>query len=251
MSSQSIKVVFVVAQLSQFLAKGLYTVAEAAMYAHVSSTLASRWFFGSEGRATIHREVDQGDRWLSFLDFIQLLAVRSIRQQKKVPLKAIRQAIELAEREYGIAHPFARKHTIYVLDPNQDGEERIELDCPRLILRVVDSGNEDRWVDAAGKFRGHPNIPPIIESYLHDIGYDAGGLAERYTALRDEGVEIEMRRGVAFGVPKLSQHRITVWDIWEMVRSEGSIPAAAMALQLTDAEVRVACRYVEYIKPAA
>jgi uncharacterized protein (DUF433 family) len=100
---------------------GLYTPAEAALYARVHNSLMNRWLFGdARGNSVIKPQIGviDDEKIITFLDFVQTLAIRAIRQTRKVPLQKIREAIDQAKRLYRIDYPFAIKHTTYLLDAN-------------------------------------------------------------------------------------------------------------------------------------
>lgn len=83
-----------VAKLRNTLGNGLFTVAEAALYARVSPQMMARWLFGNrKGQSVLHPQFRAESRFVSFLDLVQTLAIREIRIQRKVPLPKFRQAI--------------------------------------------------------------------------------------------------------------------------------------------------------------
>src|SRR4051812_18509560 len=105
-----------VASLNKTLGNGIYTVAEAALYARVAPQMMSRWLFGGKrGEPVFGPQFGAADRLVSFLDLIQTLAIREIRIQRRVPLNKFRQAISLAKAKYGMAYPFATKHCTFLL----------------------------------------------------------------------------------------------------------------------------------------
>lgn len=109
---------------------GLYTVREAALYARLHPTVLNRWLFGN--KRVLHPQIGSaGEKVVTFLDFVQALAVRAIRTQHKIALDKVRLAIEVAEKEFQVSFPLARRHTIYLLDrdiqivPELDGDQNI------------------------------------------------------------------------------------------------------------------------------
>ena len=60
-------------------------------------------------------QMDSEHRVVTFLDFVQALAIRAIRQHHHISLDKIRTAIDRAENEFKVQWPLARKHTIYLL----------------------------------------------------------------------------------------------------------------------------------------
>src|SRR4051812_35695098 len=104
-----------VGHTDSLLGLGIYTVAEAATYARVSAAKLARWVMGtSASRPAIVSQLDQADndeRWVTFLDFVQSMAIRDIRiAHPHIHLDKIRETVELAKKTFGIDYPFARKH---------------------------------------------------------------------------------------------------------------------------------------------
>ena len=80
---------------NQFLGKGMYTVAEAALYCRVTTAMMTRWLFGTaSGEPVMVPQFGTEERLVSFLDLVQTLAIREIRNQHKVPLPKFRQALQ-------------------------------------------------------------------------------------------------------------------------------------------------------------
>ena len=120
-----------------------------------SRETANRWFFGArEGEAAIAPRVIKG-KFISFLDFVQVMAIREIRQSHKVPLNKIRQLLEIAEKEQGIKNPFATKGITFLW-----GDE--------LGLRLPDG----KMIEASGRHRRNMLLKEVVVLYKEDLGYD-------------------------------------------------------------------------------
>ena len=80
--------------------KGLYSVPEAAFYARLRTQTMNRWLFGNnQGGAVLDPQYGDESKDVSFLDFVQSLAVRSITtspKARRIPVQKIRQAVELS-----------------------------------------------------------------------------------------------------------------------------------------------------------
>jgi hypothetical protein len=217
-----------------FLGKGMYTPSEAAMYARVTPQLMARWVHGSDAGSPVVRPEYSGDedRTVSFLDLIQAMAIRAIRQEKGASLRAIRQAVEFAATQ-GVEYPFARKHTTYLFN----GE--IKIDVPGTGL-----------MDASGPQRHQLNMKKILEVYLKDVGFGPEGLAINYTAFEEGGIKILMNPGYKFGEPVVMPGGHTAWTLWEACLSEGGIAEAASAFHVSEKEVEIAYKYVDIVRPA-
>src|SRR5258708_1985764 len=102
------------AAILKFVDTGLYSVAEAAIYARVPTALMARWVFGNKsGRGVIDQQVENDEKLVSFLDLIQTLAIREIRLQRRVSLSKFREAIQFAKKTLKLSFPFARRHCTY------------------------------------------------------------------------------------------------------------------------------------------
>ena len=218
--------------LAKHLGKGLYTPAEAAMYARVTPALVSRWFFGTKAQApTLRRELPEVEaKAITFLDFVQTLAIRAIRRERSVPLAKIRQAINVAA-SFGIDYPFARRHTVYLLQSD---------------LLIAVEGHDP--VTASGKHRRQLTMRPVVEPYLVDLSFDADGLAERYEIARPDGLPIVMRPGLRFGAPTLETCGRTARTLWEAYRAEGSFEAAAEEFGVAPHEVKAAAQWYDSLE---
>ena len=95
-------------------ATGLYTLGEAAKYARMQPVTLTRWFKGDDYCARVLPLEDA--KIITFLDFVQALAIRNLRVIYKVKLQDIRDAVNRATDEFGITHPFAYKHTTFLFE---------------------------------------------------------------------------------------------------------------------------------------
>jgi hypothetical protein len=91
----------------QFVAQGngLYTVKEAARYARTTTATVSRWVYGSPAGDRVFPSVPADEKFISFVDFVQVLAVRNLRFHYGVSLQKIRDALDAAEKRIVIEYP--------------------------------------------------------------------------------------------------------------------------------------------------
>lgn len=213
---------------------GIYTPAEAALYARINTATLNRWLFGNRmGQPVVRPQVsDAGERVVTFLDFVQAMAVRAIRVQHHIHLDKIRSAVEFAEREYGLKYPLARKHTTYLVGRD---------------IQIVPEQGADP-IQASGKSAGQIQLRPILELFMLDVGFDADNLAHRFTAFKAEGREIVMDPAVRFGEPLLSSCNYTPHVLAEAVEIEGGIKPAAVAYGVEEADIVAATRYVDHLR---
>ena len=140
------------AGIKTMLGSGIYTLQEAALYARVSPQVLAPWLFGtSRGRSVLTPQFAQSDKLVSFLDLVQVLAIREIRIQWGAPLAKFRQAIDIAKTKFGMKYPLAMKHYTWLW-----GED--------LVIRPT----EKEFVQASGKNRGNrllPFVEPTLKIY--------------------------------------------------------------------------------------
>jgi uncharacterized protein (DUF433 family) len=215
--------------------KGIYTLNEAAWYARLPVATLKRWIEISENNEHVFSSEYQKycEGFISFLDFVQALAIRSIRNEKKVPLQKIREAVQLAEEKYNVKYPLARQHTTYL-----SGKE---------ILIKLDG--VDDLVTLSGKGKGQLNMKRIIEYYLEDISFDAVGVAVQYRPI--PGILMDPK--IRFGEPVVEGISITAQSLWEAVESEGNFKEVSKIFGVEESKVKLAYRFYDILerKPAA
>ncbi len=219
---------------NQFLGKGMYTVAEAALYCRVTTAMMTRWLFGTaSGEPVMVPQFGTEERLVSFLDLVQTLAIREIRNQHKVPLPKFRQALQCAEETLGLKHPFARHHCTYLLN----GE---------LVIRRTQ--DEDDFVEASGKHRGQ-RLFAFVEMYLKSLDFTPDGLAYKYRIFASNHstpVAVTMDPKVRFGEPLLPSG-YTALTISGAIKTEGSVNQAAEAYGISVEEVEAAYQFADHL----
>ncbi len=211
---------------------GIYTLTEAARYARMSPVTLARWFKGSPSCDKVFSTLEDGERVITFLDFIQALAVRNLRVLYKVKLQIIRDAVEKASQKYGIKHPFAHRHTAYVFEGKL----------------WIKSGPEE-LVELAGD--GQKALVPVIEPFMKDVYFDEGSaVANKYQAFKRGEVRIMMDPKHRFGEPLLESSGYTPEALFEAAKTEGSVEAAAKIYGVTPEQVEVCIDYFDYLQAA-
>lgn len=218
------------AKLENKLGTGIYTIAEAALYAKVSSPLLARWLFGNKkGESVVVPQYDPEERLVGFLDLVQALALHEIRMQKRISLLKLRQAVKFARDKLGMKYPFAMEHTTYLLDDN-------------VVIRRV-SNDIEEFIEASGKHCGQ-KLFKFVEIYLKNLQFDDKGLANRYQIFRsDQNVPIIMDPRFRFGEPLLPS-KYSAMTIWEAVVVEGGIEPASRAYGIPEEEADAAYKFV-------
>lgn len=225
---------------SALLGKGLYSPAEAAIYARMRTQTLNRWLFGNnQGEPALVAQfpADKSDKVVTFLDFVQLLAVREIRQKHKVPLKKIRQAVELAKAE-GIPYPFAVHHKTFLFgDMAEEGHGEV----------VLEIGG--KLIQASGKHRRQPVMPEVAELYMEDLYFDPGAdLASRYFPFGSAlNRSVVMNPRVQFGEPMVVSCGYTAEALFEAYRIEGGVEPAAKAFGVERSDVEASLKYFDLL----
>ncbi len=217
---------------------GLYTPAEAAFYARVHTSTMTRWVHGNRiGKPVLRAQrKDDPDKTVTFLDFVQALAIRAIRRDYKMPLEKIRKAVTHMRDRYGIPYPFAmRGHKTYFFG----NEIHIELagapDTKRRLVQVSGSGKDQL------AFR------EIAELYMEQLEFTAKGLAASYRAYEHGGLEIIMDPTRRLGQPFIKSCHYGVQVLMDAYRAEGGVNAAALAYGVQPKEIELAIRWSDYL----
>ena len=214
---------------------GLYSPAEAAMYARITTRTMARWVFGdAKGEAAFTCQIKNDELTVSFLDFIQALAVRSIRNQFGVSLQKIRAAVDCVQQTHGIQYPFAREHETYVItDGSATGELAIKIN--------------DHLIQISGRNRKQFLLGPVAELYMERVTFGSDGLASEYRAWGTNENPIRMNPRVRFGEPLVANCGYSARVLWEAVKNEGSIKDAARAYGVDEKHIHLACEYIDHL----
>lgn len=218
---------------ANMLGVGLYTPAEAAMYARIPTSTMNRWVFGDgRGGAVVNSVFGPDQKIVTFLDFVQSLAIRDIRKQHRIGLSEIRKAVDLAENMFGVKYPFARRHTTYVLGKD-------------LLIQL--EGHEN-LVQLTGKHKKQLVMKPIAELFMTDVGFSDDGLAELYTAFEWKTSKVLINPDIRFGEPMVVGTGYTARALAEAAVIEGGFEAAARIYGVPKEAVEVAYRYMDHIE---
>jgi uncharacterized protein (DUF433 family) len=216
---------------------GLYTLGEAAKYARMQKITLTRWFKGDN---YCNRVIPLEDaKIITFLDFVQALAIRNLRVFYKVPLQDIRDAVDRATKEHGITHPFAYKHTTFLFEKK---------------IWIKPEGKE--LLQISGEGHGQTGFTQIIENFYKDIFFDPEtNLASSYRAYErayaSGSHKIVMNPKVRFGEPILDNSGYTPEALFEAAKTEGSVEEAARNYGVTADQVRICVDYFDYLSGSA
>lgn len=236
---------------SEWLGVGVYTPSEAAFYARLRPQTMLRWMYGGKSTgAVIDPQLGTDAKVLTFLDFVQALAVRAIRTKYGIPLAKIREAVERAKQKYGVEYPLARRHVTYLFERCEPtARKRSAGDRPassELVIRLAG----DRLVQMSGEHRDNLLIREIAEVYMKSVHYGELGLAEEYEAWKGGGLAITMNPKRHFGEPALPSG-YSAQALCDAVQSEGGIDHAASAYGVPRLEVELAVEYFDHLQAPA
>ncbi|HVT90596.1 MAG TPA: helix-turn-helix domain-containing protein [Tepidisphaeraceae bacterium] len=222
---------------NNILADGLYTVDQAAHLARLSPRSLRRWLDGEgEKEAAVDRRFPSNElNALSFVDLVQALAIRSIRNAGTLSLQKIRLAIQEANK-FGITYPFARQHTTFLF------RDDIVIDVAGQLIQIT------------GQYRRQQLIRPVVELYLKDLTFDPeSGLASEWVPLRDakDDRRIVIKPTLQYGAPVVMNCGYTVNSLVTAVDSEGSPKAAADMYDVPEDDVIFALRYEDMLAGTA
>ena len=180
---------------NNILLDGIYTLDQAAHLARLSPRSLRRWLDGEgEQEPALTRRMPRNDaEVLGFIDFIQALAIRAIRNDGKLSLQKVRQTITEAEKP-GISYPFARQHQTYLFADD-------------VVIKLIDG----RLIQVTGKYKRQHLIKPVVELFLDDLVFDPEtGLANQYVPLKNGKREIVINPAINYGVPVVMPGGYTV-----------------------------------------
>lgn len=210
---------------------GVYTIAEAARYARMPAATLHAWFFRKTGRGPLRRSSVRCDdfRAISFLDFVEAVAIRSLRVDHGVSLQTIREALDNAERRLGIRHLLAhRDHRTVVVGRD---------------IHVYLKDDPAHPVGLTGRDVGQKSFTTCIEAYMDDLEFNRKGLAQLYRVFSFKDQQVIMDPRIRFGEPVLATCGHTAETLWRAAVAEGSIERAAELYEVEADAVAAAYRY--------
>lgn len=233
---------------SNLLGVGIYSPDEAARYARVTTRTMQRWVFGdASGEPVIHSQLakfSDREKLVTFLDFVQVLAVRQVRiREKRFPLQKIRKACDIAANRYSLEYPLAAKeHRIYLFGP-QDNLAA----CEMVVLFGHDEAGEDMYLQLTGKKAGNFVLSAIAEPFMSKLRFGPSKFAEEYVAWEKGDRQILMNPHKRLGEPFLPTSGYTAQALWEAYFAEGGVENAARVYGVDAADVQLACEYFDYL----
>jgi uncharacterized protein (DUF433 family) len=226
-------------QLAESLLKGegLYTLSDAAFYARIPRQTLQAWFFGrgeNSYRSAKFNHLE--DKLLTFNEFVEALAVRSLRE-KGFPLQSIFQALQAGELLAGASHP--------VTNP----EFRMLADLKGKHLYLMKRTDQNPYQVSGKKGVGQMALQPVVQEYLKDIEFNRENQAIAYRPpIRTANYNIVLMPRSGFGEPLVEQLGYPARVLAQAVQDEGSIDKAAYAYNVDQEAIKLARKYIEYLQ---
>jgi len=212
---------------------GLYSIEEASQFAGVHPAKIRYWIFGTLSQSPLREPAitKEDGKFLTFYEFIEALAIKSLRVEGKASLQKIRAAITEASEKYGIKYPFAQKTHQTVLI---GGEFHIFLEG-------------DGPTGLTGKDKRQKSFKPCLEPFMDGLKFDEKKMASEYIVYRfgDGDNVITMNPRFCFGEPMVSNTGYTAETLYRAATAEGSMERAAKFYGVDRQFVVAACRYWE------
>jgi uncharacterized protein (DUF433 family) len=231
---------------ADLLGIGLYSPSEAALYARVRTQLISSWVYGN--RAVIEPELrDTDDRIVTFLDFIQTLAIRRLRNERRVSLQKIREGYRRAREEFDVRYPFAEESVrIGLFGPPNDPRKQDVFLC----LKKQDDEEVDKYFQLTGKKHGNQLIGQVVMTYARFLTYDpASQLACKYLCFKTDDGCVVMDPEIHFGEPFVEACGFTAHTLFNAYQTEGTIERAAKIYDVESRFIQLAIDYFDFLTP--
>ena len=158
---------------ADLLGIGLYSPSEAALYARVRPQLMARWVYGTQGIRQSDPVFDPQlgiteDKIVTFIDFVQALAVRRLRNERHISLQRIREAYHYAKKDFSVDHPFATQGArIGLFGPPDRPDRQVVFVC------LEKKGEEvQKYFQVTGKKHGNQLIGEVVMTYSRFLEFD-------------------------------------------------------------------------------
>jgi uncharacterized protein (DUF433 family) len=219
---------------------GLYTLAQAALFARMPFNTLNYWHYGTKTRQPLREsEIQKQDgKFVTFLEFVEAVAIRSLRQERNIPLPKIREAIKEAQDKYHIKFPFAQQvHKTVVVGKD---------------IHIL-LGQDATMIGLTGRDKAQKSFKPFLEPYMENMRFNAEKVACEFVTYRyGEGDKIiKMNPRIGFGEPLVGKTGYTAETLWSAAVAEASIDKACQYYEVDRESVVAACSYWEGLAIAA
>lgn len=212
----------------------LYAIAEAARYLHIAPATLRSWVVGRPYTVKggeryfepLIRLPDISELRLSFLNLIEAHNLRALRTRHRVSIRAVRQALDVAEQEYGV--------------------NRL------LTSHELSAGAGELFLNSYGELislnrSGQIALKRILDAYLERVEWDTRRKPSRLYPFLMAGISepkvIAIDPRIGFGRPILLRKGISTAAIAERVDAGEDVVEVAWDYELEPAEVEDALIY--------
>ncbi|MCH7547227.1 MAG: hypothetical protein IID30_12575 [Planctomycetes bacterium] len=221
------------AATKRLIGVGLYTPSEASYFSRLMTQTVNRWLFGDARFVPVLAPELDDDRIVTFLDFIQLHAIRRARRED-IPLHRIRKAIDRARVDFDLDFPLARDHRLVLYD------RELFIEFP----------GKDTY-QLSGSQRGQMLIREIAEPFLKYVDFGDEGLAEKFTIFKSHSRPIVMHPNHQFGMPIVGNTGYRADVLFDSYKAEGSVQRAADAYGVKRPDIHASIEFYDYLDSVA
>lgn len=200
-----------------------YPLAQAAQLVHMSPRRVRAWLGAdAAARPTVVRTEGAPPDAASFLDLVEMWAVKDLLSQPGVSILKLRAKLAEAARIEGVDHPLAQRKFL--------------VEGAHLFL---DKGDVIYELGRGGQVV----FEKIIRSRATELEFDAAGLAKRWWPM-GLGKVVVIDPEYLCGEPRIEGHRLSTRFLAQAVRAEpGGVPAVAQMYGIEEQSVRLALEY--------
>lgn len=204
-----------------------YPIAQAAQIVGLSPRRVRAWLGAdAAARPTVVRKEGAPPDAASFLDLVEMRAVKDLLSQPGVSILKLRAKLAEAARIEGVDHPLAQRKFLV------DGAH-LFLDQGEVIVELGRGGQIA--------------FEKIIRERATELEFDASGLAQRWWPL-GLGKVVVIDPEYLCGEPRIEGHRLSTRFLAQAVRAEpGGVPAVAKMYDIDEASIHLALEYQGYL----
>ena len=211
----------------------MYSLAEAAHLAHVSSSTVRNWLLGYKGKdidiQPLFPSRSNQEPRVSFLELVEIVVAAKFRTAERVTYQRVLLAYESAQKMFELEYPFAHK--------------KLETFGGRIANQIHDPGLvQSRFDFHKPELR---TTPGLVLEIVQQIDYD-GDLAARWFPI-GKSLPIVVDPRVSTGIPTIVGRGVTVQTIHKRWKAGLKIDFIASDLALEPEVVETALQYAEQV----
>ena len=216
--------------LSDPLAGGFYTVAEAARLLQLGSAQrVVRWLSGSEPVVLRQYEKVGRQHEIGFLDLLEIRFIEHFRA-RGLSLQSLRRCAQNARTVLKVDHPFATSNV------------RFQSDRKRVFLDTAEEMGDRKLLDLM--VNQYAIVKFIEDTLARDLEFDVSGLAREWRPRPDKCPAIIINPLYAFGRPVVGSEHVPTTTVLNLFEAEnGNKSAVAKWFGITEEEADQAVRF--------